>query len=223
MSASVLPKVTRRGLADEAADLVRDAIFAGRFPPGAQLREVGLAEELGISRGSVRDGLAQLEKEGLVRSGWHRSTTVIDVTPHDVQEVYDLRAALDRLAAITARRAGTEAGLDELDSLIAAMEEKARGGASDSDLAAADLAFHDQIYRMAGNARLTAAWHTIRSQIRLFHLCRIADAATDYRARVVEEHRKIADLLRGDDEPALTEYVQEHVDIARRALLATME
>lgn len=219
----MLPKATRRGLADEAADLVRDAIFAGRIAPGARLREVNLAAELGVSRGSVRDGLAQLEKEGLVRSGWHRSTTVIDVTPRDVQEVYELRAALDRLAAITARRAAAQAGLDALDDLIAGMAEMARDGASDSELAAADLAFHDQIYRMADNDRLTAAWHTIRSQIRLFHLCRIADAAADYRARVVEEHRKIVDLLRGDDEPALAQYAQEHVDIARRVLLAAME
>ena len=90
-----------------SSDLRRAAIFSGHFPPGAPLREVELAERLGVSRGSVREGLARLEHEGLVRGGWHRGTTVIRVTAEDAQEVYALRAALDRLAATTARNALT--------------------------------------------------------------------------------------------------------------------
>ncbi|MGW7350665.1 GntR family transcriptional regulator [Streptomyces sp. NPDC054784] len=220
MNAVPLPKATRRGLADEAADLVRDALFDGRFPPGAPLREVELAAGLGVSRGSVREALARLREEGLVRGGWHRSATVIEVTADDVREVYELRAALDALAATTARRTATGPQLDRLDALVDALEAKAHGGADDAELAAADLDFHDHVYVMAGNARLTAAWHAIRSQIRLFHLHRVTGAADGYRAHVVDEHRRIAALLRGDDEAALAEYVREHVDAARRILLA---
>ncbi|MGY2062844.1 GntR family transcriptional regulator, partial [Nocardia gipuzkoensis] len=93
---SSLPKAARRGLSHEAADVIREAIFAGDFAPGAPLREVELAAALGVSRGSVREGLAVLEREGLIRSGWHRGTTVIEVTAVDVEEVYTLRGALDR-------------------------------------------------------------------------------------------------------------------------------
>src|SRR5213080_687917 len=126
---SALPKAPRRGLADEAADLVRAAILSGHFPPGAALREVELAARLDVSRGSVREGLAQLEREGLVRGGWHRGTTVIDVTAKDVEEVYTLRAALDRLAATTARRAATPEQLSQLDQLVADMAAEIAGTA----------------------------------------------------------------------------------------------
>ncbi|CAL9517279.1 putative D-xylose utilization operon transcriptional repressor [Streptomyces sp. enrichment culture] len=217
---SALPKATRRGLADEAADLVRAAIFSGHFAPGAALREVELAERLGVSRGSVREGLARLAQEGLVRGGWHRGTTVIEVTAEDVQEVYALRAALDRLAATTARRAATEEHLSGLDRLVAEMTAEIAGDGDAHRLVALDIAFHDQIYAAAGNRRLTTAWRTIRSQVHLFHLRRVDAAYDHYRARVVDEHRELAALLRSGDSRTLARRAEEHVDSARRSLLA---
>ncbi|CAL9388438.1 GntR family transcriptional regulator [Streptomyces sp. DH-12] len=217
---SALPKAARRGLADEAADLVRAAIFSGHFPPGAPLREVELAERLGVSRGSVREGLAQLEHEGLVRGGWHRGTTVIRVTAEDAQEVYALRAALDRLAATTARRAATAEQLSALDRLVAGMTSEITKGGDAPRLVALDIAFHDQIYAAAGNGRLTSAWEAIRSQVHLFQLRRVDVAYDHYRARVVDEHRELAALLRSGDIRTLARRAEEHVESARRSLLA---
>ncbi|MEU6174702.1 GntR family transcriptional regulator [Streptantibioticus parmotrematis] len=219
---SVLPKAARRGLADEAADLVRAAILSGHFPPGSALREVDLAQRLDVSRGSVREGLAQLEREGLVRGGWHRNTTVIEVTAEDVQEVYALRAALDRLAATTARRAVTPEHLAELDRLVDGMATEAAGAADARRLVALDLAFHDQIYAAAGNGRLVAAWQAIRSQLHLFQLRRVESGYDHYRARVVGEHRELAGLLRSGDRRTLARRAEEHVDSARRSLLADL-
>ncbi|MFD5309548.1 GntR family transcriptional regulator [Streptomyces ardesiacus] len=217
---SALPKAARRGLADEAADLVRAAIFSGHFPPGAPLREVELAERLGVSRGSVREGLARLEHEGLVRGGWHRGTTVIRVTAEDAQEVYALRAALDRLAATTARRAATAEQLSALDRLVAGMTGEIAEGGDAPRLVALDIAFHDQIYAAAGNGRLTSAWEAIRSQVHLFQLRRVDVAYDHYRARVVDEHRELAALLRSGDIRTLARRAEEHVESARRSLLA---
>src|SRR6266496_432912 len=71
----------RRGLAEEVADRIRDAIFTGVYAPGAQLREVELAHALEVSRGPVREALLRLESEGLVHSAWHRGTTVTALSP----------------------------------------------------------------------------------------------------------------------------------------------
>jgi DNA-binding GntR family transcriptional regulator len=224
MTVAPLPKASRRGLAQEAADLLREAILSGHFLPGSQLREVELAGSLGVSRGSVREGLALLEREGLVQSVWHRGTTVIDVAVEDVEEVYALRAALDRLAAISAQRNVTEGQLDELDALVRTMSDEIDGDAADdasgARLLALDLAFHDRIYKAAGNRRLTGAWRAVRSQVHLFQLRRIALGFEDYRARVVDEHRELAALLRSDDRETLARRAEEHVDSARRSLLA---
>ncbi|MBU3863409.1 GntR family transcriptional regulator [Streptomyces sp. 4503] len=219
MPSAPLPKASRRGLAQQAADLIREAIFAGHFPPGSPLREVELAASLGVSRGSVREGLAFLEREGLVRSAWHRGTTVIDVTERDVEEVYAVRAALDRLAATSAQGNATADQLTELDTLVQAMAEEIGGEASGARLLALDIAFHDLIYAAADNRRLDAAWHAVRSQIYLFQLRRIALGYEHYRARVVAEHHELATLLRSGDRETLARRAEEHVDSARRGLL----
>ncbi|MEU9073924.1 GntR family transcriptional regulator [Kitasatospora sp. NPDC004745] len=223
MSDLPLMKATRRGLADEVADRVREAIFDGHFPPGSPLRETELADSLGVSRGAVREGIARLEREGLVRTGWHRPTTVVAATADDVEEVYRVRAALDRLAAVTAARRATPAQLDELDRLVESMAAALADGAGVPHLLALDMAFHDQVYATAGNRRLTDAWQAVRSQVFLFQLQRVALARGQYRALVVDEHRELARLLRGGGAPEeLDRLAGEHVDSARRSLLALL-
>ncbi len=217
-----LDRVARRGLAHEAADRIRRAIFAGDFAPGAPLREVELAAALGVSRGSVREGLALLEQEGLIRSAWHRGTSVIEVTASDVEEVYAVRAALDRLAAVSARAAASAEQLTELDDLVGATENEVRGEASGPRLLALDIAFHDRIYEIAANSRLSRAWQAVRSQVYLFQSRRIALGYQHYSARVVDEHRELATLLRTGDPETLARAAQEHVDSARRSLLADL-
>ncbi|MFJ9457344.1 GntR family transcriptional regulator [Kitasatospora sp. NPDC101447] len=223
MNDEPLRKAVRRGLADEVADRVRDAILDGHYPPGSPLREVELAETLGVSRGAVREGLAQLQREGLIRTGWHRPTTVVAATAVDVEEVYRVRAALDRLAAVTAMRRATPAQLDRLDRLVDEMAAELAAGAGVPRLLALDMAFHDRIYEAAGNGRLTAAWQAVRSQVFLFQLQRVSLAQGGYRALVVDEHRELARLLRaGGDEQELDRLAAEHVDTARRSLLALL-
>lgn len=205
----------RRGLAEEAADRVREEILAGRIPPGSALREVDLAESLQISRGSVREGLALLEREGLVQSVWHRGTHVIGLTEADVNEVYDVRAGLDRVAAISAAARATSEDLDELDRLVDRMSRE--GDATQVLLL--DLEFHDIVYRAAANRRLLDAWHAVRSQVHLFQMYRIRLNRDRYRARAWGEHRQIAKLIRARDTERLAAVAEEHVHSARRALV----
>nr|WP_221381530.1 GntR family transcriptional regulator [Actinoplanes polyasparticus] len=214
--------VLRRGLADEAADRIRDAIFEGHFPPGATLREVELAASLGVSRGSVREGLTRLEHEGLIRTIWHRGTRVVDVTAADVGEVYTLRAALDRLAATTAHHAATSQQLAGLDALVTEMAAAVAAGVTGAQLVALDMAFHEAVYAAAGNTRLHEAWRALRSQVHLFQLRRVTVGAAHYRDRVITEHRELAELIREGDQETLAAVAEEHVHAARRALLADL-
>ncbi|WP_322746612.1 GntR family transcriptional regulator [Saccharothrix syringae] len=211
-----LQKADRRGLAGEAAELIREAILSGTFPPGAPLREVELAASLDVSRGSVREGLAVLEREGLVRSAWHRGTRVIDLTPRDAEEVYSVRAVLEGLAS---RTAVGRVDLDALGQLVEAMTEGVASGAPSADLLALDIAFHDTIYLASDNRRLIESWHALRSQVHLFQLTRIRLGHDDYRAVVVDEHREILRLLRAGNPKTVARYAEEHVHTALRALL----
>lgn len=205
----------RRGLAEEAADRIREEILSGRVEPGSALREVELAALLQVSRGSVREGLAVLEREGLVRSVWHKGTHVIGLTETDVEEVYAVRAALDRLAAVTAATRATAEQLDELDGLVAKMAEE-----TDAErVLALDLEFHELIYQAAANRRLLEAWRAVRWQVHLFQSHRIRLGRDRYRARAWSEHKELATLIRAGNTARLAEVAEEHVHSARRALI----
>lgn len=211
----MLEKAARRGLADEAAERIRDAIFAGVFPPGCQLREVELATDLDVSRGSVREGLAILEAEGLVHSAWHRGSKVIDVTVQDVEEVYAVRAALEGLAT---RSAIGRVSVEALDELVAVLTELN----DDDRLLAVDMRFHDTIYEATGNTRLINAWRALRSQVYLFQLTRVRLNGEHYRSIVIDEHREIANLLRRANPDAAERYAKEHVLEARDVLIKAL-
>lgn len=89
-------------LAEKAAETIRELIIANAFEPGEPLSEVKLAETLGISRTPIREAIAQLDKEGLLRIIPGRGAIVAEMTAEDIKEINDLRLVLEPLAAETA-------------------------------------------------------------------------------------------------------------------------
>ncbi|MGY6019884.1 GntR family transcriptional regulator [Streptomyces spinosirectus] len=191
----------RRGLADEVADRIREAIFDGRYPPGAQLREVELSGDMDVSRGPVREALRLLEREGLVHCAWHRGTTVTSLSPDDVAELDSLRGALEDLAV---REVIARASDEDLASVAKTADMMER--ADDAhEMVRCDIAFHDAVFAAAGHRRLADAWDGIRCQVHLFLLTRIGRSTQDYLDRVPREHRElVAALDARDTETALT-------------------
>ncbi|WP_037311582.1 GntR family transcriptional regulator [Amycolatopsis orientalis] len=190
----VLP-ARRRGLADEVADRVRDAIFGGTYPPGAQLREVELSEALGVSRGPVREALLKLEREGLVRSEWHRGALVTTLSDVDVAELDSLRSALEQLAVQLVVASASDADLAAIEEVVERMV-RAR---DEHEMVRCDIDFHDAVYAASGHRRLIEAWRAIRSQVYLFLLTRIGVNSEGYLASIPAEHRRLAEALRARD------------------------
>ena len=216
-------RARRRGLAHEAADRIRESILQGSVPPGAPLREVDLATRLDVSRGSVREGLALLEREGLVVSEWHRGTRVIELTPDDVDEVYAVRGALERLAAHRAATRSTDAHLAELSGLVDALERALSKGSDPVEMLRLDLGFHDLLYDIAANTRLLHAWRSLRSLVHLFQLTRIRRRHPHYRRDAVAEHRALVELLRLRDAEAAARCAEAHVSASRDALIDMLD
>lgn len=212
MAGRSITPARRRGLADEVADAVREAIFDGTYPPGAQLREVELARELDVSRGPIREALLRLEREGLVHTAWHRGAFVIELSTEDVAELDSLRGALEELAVRRVVERGDE---DDLAAIESAAEQLAR--ASDPHaMVRADIAFHDAVYAAARHRRLRAAWEAIRSQVHVFLLTRIGlDADV---AHLPGEHRALAAALRARDAEHAARLFADHRAHARAVL-----
>ncbi|HEX6360675.1 GntR family transcriptional regulator [Actinophytocola sp.] len=201
-----LAPARRRGLADEVADRVRDAIFDGVYPPGAQLREVELSEALGVSRGPVREALLRLEREGLVRSEWHRGATVTTLSQRDVSELDSLRGALEHLAV---QQVVANASDEDLAAVVHAARRMNRAE-EEHEMVRLDIAFHDAVYAAARHQRLEQAWRAIRSQVHLFLLTRVGVSSDGYLALIPDEHRALVAALLARDADAALALFAEH-------------
>ncbi|MFE7440916.1 GntR family transcriptional regulator [Streptomyces chartreusis] len=185
----------RRGLADEVADRVREAIFSGTYAPGAQLREVELSGDMDVSRGPVREALRLLEREGLVRCAWHRGTTVTTLSAEDVAELDSLRGALEDLAV---RQVIARASDEDLAS-VAKTADMMERAVDAHEMVRWDIAFHDAVFAAAGHQRLADAWDGIRCQVHLFLLTRIGRSTEGYLDCIPHEHRELVSALRARD------------------------
>ncbi len=204
-----MEKVTaarRRGLSEEVADRLREAIFSGAYHPGEPLREVELAAALDVSRGPVREALVRLEQEGLVRSVWHRGASVTSLSSDDVAELDSLRDALEQLAVRRVVGHASDNDLAALETTVVQMEH----AVDEHQMVRSDIAFHDAVYAAAHHQRLQQAWQAIRSQVHLFLLTRIGVSTDGYLTQIPAEHRALVNALNGRDVDAALRLFAEH-------------
>lgn len=186
------------------------AILTGYFGPGERLREEALASAMGVSRGPIREALTQLEREGLIVIRRNRGTFVAQLSREDLEEVYTLRDAIERLAVQRATRLADEATLDELQAIVDAIAAALARGITEQEAAELDIQFHDLIYRAANHRRLYDCWTNLRPQIHIVLLNRnVADA--DFREYVFSSHQAIMDALRQHDESKAIALIADHL------------
>ncbi len=220
MSATPVAPLTRRRLVDEATHALRDAILNGRLPSGARLRQTELAARLAISRTPIREALGRLQQEGLVEilPAAGVRVTVLDLA--EAAELYDVREVLVGLAARLAARRAEAAALAALDKSLGRMARCLERDESNQWFPA-HVAFHDAIFRAAGNARLQAMSSVVRLSIRHFHplLLRTANRLED----ALREHRAIFDAIAGHDEAEAERLARAHIVTAKEIVVKVLE
>lgn len=193
-------------LTDQAHGRLRADIIEGRIRPNQRLVAAELAERMQVSRTPVREALKLLAADGLV-VGAKRGYVVREHTGAEIREIYEVRAALEAMAArLVAQRAGDE----RIEAIVAI-------GACDEGLAQADRSvlvelnsrFHDAIVAGSGNGRLGAL--NGRNSEHFFSY-RIAALYTDAEALAsVRGHGRIVRALLDRDQDAAADAAREHV------------
>ena len=135
---------------DRVADELRRAVFDGELESGTPLREVALADSLGVSRSTVREALTVLVGEGLAIREPHRGVAVATSDPDSVHDVCRARLVLE-LAGVRSWPDATEELRDEVRDALAAYAEAANTGASYQVLNERHLAFHLSLVALAGS------------------------------------------------------------------------
>jgi DNA-binding GntR family transcriptional regulator len=159
---------TRRVLADVVTDDLRDAIIAHELEPGRRLAEDDLANQMGVSRGPVREALARLEREGLVVIERHKGARIASWGRSDVEEIFSLRLVLEQLAIEWACRNATAADIEAIEGVVKEFRDLTDKQRTVKVVSQFDLDFHSAIFSAAHHDRLERAWEILRSQIHSF-------------------------------------------------------
>ena len=201
---------------DRVADELRRAVFDGELESGTPLREVALADSLGVSRSTVREALAVLVGEGLATREPHRGVAVATPAPDSVHDVCRARLVLET-AGVRAWPSAPEALRDDVRAALAAFADAANSGASYQVLNERHLAFHLSLVALAGSPRLEAMATSLFAELRLA-LAQV-DRARQNAPDQAGSHTLLVRLLESGDVEATVEELERHLAGAEVAIL----
>ena len=200
-------------------ETLREAIISGLLEPGERLMEIQLAEELGVSRTPVREAIRKLELEGFVVMMPRKGAYVAGVSVKDIVDVFEIRAALEALAAgLAAERITT----DELDE----MERAARHIYESNDkiinnMVESDSAFHALLYKASRNQRLVQIITLLKEQIQRFRTTSLSQPGRIKHA--VDEHRGIIEAISEHNVELASTLAREHIEASEQIFLNSMK
>ena len=197
-------------LRDEVFNTLRERILKGVYKPGERLMEIHLADQLGVSRTPIREAIRMLELEGLVKMVPRKGAQVAKISKEDLQDVLEVRKALDTLSVKLACERITE---DEIKLLNNAEREfeKALASKDVREIAEADVAFHDVIHSATKNGRLKSMISNLAERIYRYRFEYIKQQS-DVGKTLMLEHREIMRCIESRDVESAVKATEIHID-----------
>lgn len=206
--------IETRTLAEQIAERLREDILSGRLAAGRRLSQESLADQFRVSRVPVRDALRQLRAEGLIDSNGRTGTAVAELSRLDLEELYDMRIALEPVVARLATPRMRPADVEAMGRELARMEA---ASVPSPDWFEAHAAFHRALNDRAGRPRMSALVDQLRGQteryVRRYQV--IAGQASD----LGREHDLIHEAVLDGDAVRVGAVVAEHLELVRDRLI----
>jgi DNA-binding GntR family transcriptional regulator len=199
---------------DLVEQLLIRSIASGEIAPGEPLRQLELADRLGISATPVREALRRLEAQGLVVRHPHRGVRVAEVEPGEMAELYIIRAALEGLAVEHAAPHLTAKDLRVLEQIHERLEVGRAKGALKS-LRKLNYDFHTTLYQHSGLPRLIRIIDSLWPLFPWDSIWAIPGRAASSAA----EHREILDALQKGDAVAAGSAMRRHIESGAEELI----
>jgi DNA-binding GntR family transcriptional regulator len=196
-------------------DHLRAEILSGRLEPGAELAEVALSEQLGVSRGPLREAIGRLASEGLVTVRPRRGAVVRSLSKAEFVELSQVREALEMLAVrLAVPRLGPEdvAALEELVATMAAHAERGEV----AEFFEANSTFHLRLVEASGNAKLRELYEQLLAQLGRYRLRSLRLRGNLERS--VAEHAAILRAAKRSDADRAAHLMSEHIRVPQRSL-----
>jgi DNA-binding GntR family transcriptional regulator len=205
---------------DRVAEELRRAVFDGELESGTPLREVALAESLGVSRQTVRESLAALVAEGLAVREPHRGVAVATPDPGSIHDICAARLVLEG-AGVRCWAEASEELRDHVRSSLVAYTTAIRTGASYQQLNERHLAFHVSLVGLTDSPRLVhmAQNLVVELKLALAQVDRVRRNAHDQ----ADTHTHLVRLLERADHAGASAYLAQHLADAETSILDALD
>ncbi len=213
-------QIDKKSLEMRAADWIRHAILSGEFALGQKLTEIALAEQIGLSRSTVRTAMQRLAGEGfliqLPYTGWQ----VMSLSPDDAWELHTLRSSLEGMAARLAAERIDHKGHQALTSAMQRLR-RAVAGPDPREIAEADLNVHKTVVGVANHRRLASLYTLVSGPTLLYILS--TNRMMKRPQAILPEHEALIDAILAGDADRAERLAKEHVDFHGRRLVSDLE
>ncbi|MEH7121707.1 GntR family transcriptional regulator [Bacillus sp. JJ1503] len=199
----------------KVCNILREAIIRGDFRPGERLKQSDLADKLGVSRMPVREAFRKLESEGLILLEPHKGAVVKSINIEDIEEIYALRAELEKMAVYKSMDLLTEEDKNELSDLV----EKMESAVDVDEFIQHNIDFHRLLVRRCKWERLNSFIGTLWSGFpqQTPHLIKGKMETSNH------EHREILEAVISGNKETAAALVSKHIFRTGEQLIQSLE
>jgi DNA-binding GntR family transcriptional regulator len=198
-------KIEVKSLMAVVLDDLRRRILTGDFKPGQKINESEIAARLGISRSPIREAFRVLEREGLITTLPRKGSYITDISPQDVEELFELRQLLECHAVDTIRKRAIKSP-DEMYRQIQDMESGLR---KEPDTFTVISGFHHDLVELSQNYRLVELYKILAVPLKRYQLIYLSKKGQ--RDISLEHHQGIVDILKKGDYSEAKKCLRKHI------------
>jgi DNA-binding GntR family transcriptional regulator len=215
-----VPKLQRERASDAVYQILRDSILTQVFQPGERLNVLELTEKLDVSQTPLKEAINRLAVEGLIEIHPRSGTYVTDISPTVLAETFEIRTALECLAAEKAIEKITpeivkrfRQLVDDLDRPLNTEKERALHELKNSE-------FHGLLVELSGNRKLVEMYASLHAHIKIARVHYSRQGWANRQAEEKKEHRRILKALESGDLVGLVTTLRQHIGRAADALIS---
>lgn len=200
-------------LTDEICDIVRERILNGTYAIGEKIVEAPLANELRVSRTPIRQAFKQLTEEGLIETIPNRGSFAKGFTKRDVQDIYEVRKALEALAIEWAVDRISDREISRLEEIVDLMEFYTRKRNFEKVLES-NRDFHETIYMASESRFMSQILKSYQDYVQQARKTTVYEP--EYLEAILQEHKAILEAIRNRNAREAIKLTNQHLDSSRR-------
>jgi DNA-binding GntR family transcriptional regulator len=220
---SLLSQVKIERASDSVFQILRESILTQVFRPGERLDIKDLTTKLGVSLTPVRDAINRLASEGLIEVRPRSGTFVTDLSAEEVADTFEIRAALECLAAEKMITRATPKDIEVFRVLIAELEQPVKNERERSFHERKNVELHNLIVELSGNRKLIEIYRGLNAHIKIARIHHSREGWTQRIEQEMVEHRTILRAIEERDLPGLIQALRHHIQHASDSLVTDIK